>query len=483
MELFTVTCTTCQSRLKVRERQVIGQILACPKCQGMVLVQPPAGWVDPGEQATAAPIVAAPVSSPHSTTEHVAESTFDEAAVLLSRRNEPAAPPMHDDAFTEPLPPGTDWTTPAQRMRRWLLIGGLSSIGAIGLIVLLVLSLRSEPEEVAQVETPPTEVVEPPAEATPPPVEPMPETTEPVVPEPAPEPVKPPEPMPPTPEEIKPEPKPPAPETPPDLAPAPGETEPKPNDKPKPLNTFNVENTLKDFGALIEDKPFDKPAQPGDAAPPAEPMPASEEQVDEEPLPRPDQRKIDIARRLADPLEAVEMTDMPLADFLQFATDLSTIPFTLEPGTLPAIKASPETKISVSLKKTNVSALLAAGLGPHNLAFVAGESGIVVLPSASAQGKLRQIKHDVSDLAKDEASVQALAELIPAVVDPAAWQASGGPGELAVEGSSLVVTQSPEVHFSLMVLLEKLRLARKLPTRTQYPATVLTLTPRYTAAQ
>ncbi len=50
VELFTITCTTCRARLKVRELAAIGQILACPKCESMVQVVPPPGWQPPTEQ-------------------------------------------------------------------------------------------------------------------------------------------------------------------------------------------------------------------------------------------------------------------------------------------------------------------------------------------------------------------------------------------------------------------------------------------------
>ena len=42
--LFSISCTTCQARLKVRSETAIGQILACPKCGSMVQVLPPPGW-------------------------------------------------------------------------------------------------------------------------------------------------------------------------------------------------------------------------------------------------------------------------------------------------------------------------------------------------------------------------------------------------------------------------------------------------------
>ncbi|HUY33465.1 MAG TPA: hypothetical protein VMV69_12010 [Pirellulales bacterium] len=47
MELFTITCTTCKAKLKVRDGAAIGQILGCPKCGSMVHVAAPDGWQPP----------------------------------------------------------------------------------------------------------------------------------------------------------------------------------------------------------------------------------------------------------------------------------------------------------------------------------------------------------------------------------------------------------------------------------------------------
>lgn len=43
-ELFSITCTSCAAKLKVRQESAIGQVLSCPRCQSMVLVEPPADW-------------------------------------------------------------------------------------------------------------------------------------------------------------------------------------------------------------------------------------------------------------------------------------------------------------------------------------------------------------------------------------------------------------------------------------------------------
>ncbi|MDR2117432.1 MAG: hypothetical protein LBP87_13735 [Planctomycetaceae bacterium] len=39
--MFTIQCTTCNAKLVVKNEELIGQILACPKCGGMVLIQQP----------------------------------------------------------------------------------------------------------------------------------------------------------------------------------------------------------------------------------------------------------------------------------------------------------------------------------------------------------------------------------------------------------------------------------------------------------
>jgi hypothetical protein len=41
---FTIQCTTCRRSLRVTNPEAIGQILSCPKCGSMVLVEAPSGW-------------------------------------------------------------------------------------------------------------------------------------------------------------------------------------------------------------------------------------------------------------------------------------------------------------------------------------------------------------------------------------------------------------------------------------------------------
>lgn len=47
MELFKIRCTTCQAKLRVQDPAAVGEIVACPKCNSMVLIDPPVDWVPP----------------------------------------------------------------------------------------------------------------------------------------------------------------------------------------------------------------------------------------------------------------------------------------------------------------------------------------------------------------------------------------------------------------------------------------------------
>ncbi|WP_428305298.1 hypothetical protein [Lacipirellula sp.] len=58
MDPFKVTCVSCRAVLTVRKESMIGQIIACPRCNMMVQVMAPAGYV-PSAPAAAAPTVAA----------------------------------------------------------------------------------------------------------------------------------------------------------------------------------------------------------------------------------------------------------------------------------------------------------------------------------------------------------------------------------------------------------------------------------------
>lgn len=96
---FSITCTTCKTRLKVRDAAAIGQILACPKCGGLVMVKPPDDGANaPSDSAETRPDIStiaprpAPTYRPDDT---LPATNFDDIESILSD-----APPRPRD----PLP-------------------------------------------------------------------------------------------------------------------------------------------------------------------------------------------------------------------------------------------------------------------------------------------------------------------------------------------------------------------------------------------
>src|SRR6478736_694060 len=105
MDLFYITCTTCRSRLKVRDQAAIGQILACPKCGGMVMVKPPPAWNEAGEQKSDLP-TATEVEGPRPKfNDTVNNSAFDVLEDLLSDSPPKTQPPSAPTTFASTPPP------------------------------------------------------------------------------------------------------------------------------------------------------------------------------------------------------------------------------------------------------------------------------------------------------------------------------------------------------------------------------------------
>src|SRR5215471_17463657 len=117
-DLFTILCTTCKSRLKVRDQAAIGQILACPKCGGMVMVKPPPNWSDGPEAPSELPTVTESASAARPVRQTAGASAFDAVEELLSdsppKINSPptVAPPVPPRPRFAGGPPATSASIP-----------------------------------------------------------------------------------------------------------------------------------------------------------------------------------------------------------------------------------------------------------------------------------------------------------------------------------------------------------------------------------
>lgn len=508
MELFSITCTTCQQRLLVRDASTIGEIQICPKCGSMVLVEPPPDWrgapaVQPQSEVAddadqTAGVSAAP-SEGHLSDDAAAEPPVSE-------------PPVSQPPAAEPLLPTEDWTSQAARQRQqWLLLGGAAAIGvvlAFGLVGLLALRVASQstaentpdadapspaaagrassPDAPAAPLAPDAEpVAEPVAEPAPAvdasaagPVDEAPVTDEPAA-----------TPQPPLGE---------APAKPRDdsaaaqpAAESPIRAPEPPPNKPPPAAAMKEPNldpgalaeTLKAFAPFI-DPDANLPPEAMDST--SQDMPALDPQaVASEPssAPRPEPRAVDVAARLQDRLAEVEFAEVPLRSFLRFVMNFSTIPISVDPDALALVRATPQTKVRLRLADATVDQLLTAALSPLRLAHVPVGQQLVVTRPPPPDGQLRTLAHDVSDLVGDDPDQLArLAEWIVEMVEPASWEAAGGTGVIRESPPSLVMQQEETILLRAIVFCERLRAARGLPPQSKFDAALFSLEPRLARA-
>ncbi|MGI8982828.1 MAG: hypothetical protein ACR2FY_26630 [Pirellulaceae bacterium] len=95
MEPFSISCTTCKSRLKVKSQAAIGHLLKCPKCGGMVMVKLPEE-PKPGDSAAlraeTAPAIQKPIRPADAQDTLGENQDFDEVEALLAT-GAPKTPP------------------------------------------------------------------------------------------------------------------------------------------------------------------------------------------------------------------------------------------------------------------------------------------------------------------------------------------------------------------------------------------------------
>src|SRR5437773_6248330 len=107
MDLFSITCTTCKSRLKVRDQAAVGQILACPKCGGMVMIKPPPVWSESTEQKSDLPTATEIVGPSAAFNQTLDSSAFDVVDELLSDSPPKVQPPPNFTPSPAPDPSAT----------------------------------------------------------------------------------------------------------------------------------------------------------------------------------------------------------------------------------------------------------------------------------------------------------------------------------------------------------------------------------------
>lgn len=260
------------------------------------------------------------------------------------------------------------------------------------------------------------------------------------------------------------------------------EFQPKPTDIRRPLPAIGGK-----FADVLNNAPLDLPARPGAIGEPTEKpgSPASETagKPDDagEPrasLPRPLAREIDVSARLADRLASVAYQEVPLVDFINEVSDLSTIPITVDLEALRLRRLSIATPVTAKLENCTVKELLAASLSPLQLqARIEGEGDLLVTLAESEEGSSK-VDYAVEDLTGGEESrAESLAQQIKLLVAPGAWVEEGGTATLETAAGKLTIEGPVRVHLETQLLLDKFRVARKLSPRAKPAFTLAAVSP------
>jgi DNA-directed RNA polymerase subunit RPC12/RpoP len=549
VELFSIVCTTCQAKLRVRDQSAIGKILACPKCGSMVMVDAPAQVsgvttsadtptskaktpatpvdtpppsASPADAmppdampadalpASASPAHVSPVNaspSHHSPTAESAEADRPEAPASKPRTVPPKRKPRFRGEYPEnddsspsdkvknkpptrtvaagagaptedqaPVMSGDQWASPATRqLKQIVVLLGAAVFGialAIGLIAMIAswrsaadpddaerasksVAVDTESEsadskaEVGDSDDSESSVADRPPTVVPPESPDSQSTDQEVASDNG---------TPPTTVE-------------PALDSSSGSplpNVPEPNDTDNPPGLVSPKDPDSEVAADSADTAMDSNdvASPPDVAtsPPAPPSNGDSEFV---------------KSQLSFVFNAVQETELSLADLTVFVTDLTTIPVTLDLDSLAASGITASSPLSFEHRGITIEQLLTTALEAEGMAFVVDKRQIIVTSAEAAQGTMTEQTYNVADLVETDEELQTLSKQLTEFIQPSSWNLYGGQGSITAEEHSLVVEQFPAVHFQLTVMLDRLRLARGLLQRSELPIEWLAVEPVY----
>jgi hypothetical protein len=163
-------------------------------------------------------------------------------------------------------------------------------------------------------------------------------------------------------------------------------------------------------------------------------------------------------------LVAIDLQGMPLVDFADFVADFTGLPVSLDLPAMAVAQISPGTPLDVQRERLTMDALLHAVLASIEMKHVVRDGQMVFTP-VSVPETPWETTYEVADLAVGEHDVQALGELITALVAPSSWVAAGGTATLTTTATSLQIQQDAPAHVQIAQLLDRLRAARGLAPR------------------
>ncbi|MBP60781.1 MAG: hypothetical protein CMJ62_04565 [Planctomycetaceae bacterium] len=201
-------------------------------------------------------------------------------------------------------------------------------------------------------------------------------------------------------------------------------------------------------------------------------------------VPEAERRELDVAARLQDTIPQIEFVDVRLVDFVYFLSDFSTLPITIDPEAIFFAGKSPATKLQVKLTDTTVQKTLHEVLATKGLESLVQDDHLVITARMNQKDRARRIEYPTEDLLNSQFPAQEdLARWLRTLVAPNAWQDPKGSETIELLQQNLAITQSATVQWQVLQLFEKLRMARGGTPRSPYSSNRFVLKSRGAQAQ
>ena len=166
---------------------------------------------------------------------------------------------------------------------------------------------------------------------------------------------------------------------------------------------------------------------------------------------------------------SIAAVEMPLRDFADRLSQQFGVPIEMDLKRLEEAGVSQDAPINKRLESIPLAAILQHGLREVELTFTIRNHVILITTPEEVESELTTKVYPVRDLVAyhfSEAGKQeyvedydSLIELITTTIEPQSWDEVGGPGSISgfENASSLVISQTDEVHRAIEPLLVKLR--------------------------
>ena len=433
MELFSVACITCRAKIKVRHVSAIGQILACPRCGGMVQITAPDGWKPPADTG---PATREPALKKSTTEKPATDRSPSEQAAPNS--GDAAAPQMYiAEPVADEIGMPTLVTPQEQRLRRWILvIGGSAAALVIAAGVWSTLGGTADDEK-QLADTAPTKASPTAATsrnvASPTPVASM---------------------------VVK------------------STVVPKPSVSASSATVANATASRPSILALAG-TPSVTASAPAAAAsgtvpPTATPTKPMATSVAVAPMPNPpvaprpspsatgaaQSALADSSAKLRQPAAGLRLAQTSRRDALEVVSQLAGLVLDMDWDTLNPVDAGLKEKIDAAPTEGTLGDLLDQLLTPKKLRWMA-RGNVLTIQGPAPSTETVSAEYAVADLTTDDAAQSAaLAEMVQSLVDPESWARAGGKGTIEAADGALTVAQTPRVQQDVAALLDRLRLAR-----------------------